>query len=98
VVEYAVITITSVSELFAFTARSTSAFCGVRFPDDIIAVAERWYLRLRLPYADVVILLAQRGVHVDPSTVFDWVQRFTPLYIPTFCANGRPGGLIERWS
>jgi hypothetical protein len=62
-----------------FTARSTSAFCGFRFPDDIIAVAVRWYLRLRLPYADVVILLAERGVHVDPSTVFDWVQRFAPL-------------------
>ncbi len=25
-------------------------------------------------------LLAERGVHVDPSSVFDWVQRFTPLY------------------
>ena len=24
--------------------------------------------------------LAERGVHVDPSTVYDWVQAFTPLY------------------
>jgi transposase-like protein len=50
-------------------------------PDDIIAVAVRWYLQLRLPYADVVVLLAERGVHVDRTTVFDWVQRFAPLYI-----------------
>ena len=62
------------------TARSISAFCGYRFPDDIIALAVRWYLRFRLPYADIVELLAERGVHVDASTVFDWVQRFTPLY------------------
>ncbi len=29
------------------TERSTSAFCGYRFPDDIIALAVRWYLRFR---------------------------------------------------
>jgi len=34
----------------------------------------------RLPYADVAEPLAERGVHVDPSTVFDWVQHVTPLY------------------
>jgi len=62
------------------TMRSTSAFCGYRCPDDIIALAVRWYVRFRLPYADVSELLAERGVHVDPSTVFDGVQHFTPLY------------------
>ncbi len=62
------------------TDRSTSAFCGYRFPDDVIALAVRWYLRFRLPYADLVELLAERGIHVDASTIFDWVQRFTPLY------------------
>src|SRR6202040_3544136 len=62
------------------TARSASAFCRYRFPDDVIALAVRWYLYYRLPYADVAELLAERGVHVDPSTVFDWVQQFTPLY------------------
>jgi len=62
------------------TVRSASAFCGYRFPDDLIALAVRWYLRFRLPYADIVELLAERGAQVDASTVFDWVQRFTPLY------------------
>ena len=61
------------------TDRSTSAFCGYRFPDDIIALAVRWSRRFRLPYADLVELLAARGVHVDASTVFDWVQHVTPL-------------------
>lgn len=35
------------------TIRSTSAFSGYRFPDEIIALAVRWYLRFRLSYADV---------------------------------------------
>jgi len=68
------------------TARSVSAFRSYRFPDDISALAVRWYLRFRLPYTDVVELLAERGVHVDASTIFDWVQRFTPLYE----GNGAP--------
>jgi transposase-like protein len=62
------------------TERSASAFAGYRFPDDIIALAVGWYLHYRLPYADVAELLAERGVYVDASTIFDWVQQFTPLY------------------
>jgi transposase, IS6 family len=62
------------------TERAVTAFTGYRFPDDIIALAVRWYLYYRLPYAGVAELLSERGVQVDPSTVFDWVQRFTPLY------------------
>ncbi len=60
--------------------RSVSAFRGYRFPDEIIALAVRWYLRFRLSYADVTELLAERGIHVDASTIFDWVQQFTSLY------------------
>ena len=37
-----------------FTARSTSAFSHHGFPDDVIALAVRWYVRYRLSYADVV--------------------------------------------
>ncbi len=57
------------------TERSWSAFSGYRFPDDIIALAVRWYLRFRLPYADLAELLAERGIHVDPSTI----RRLIPL-------------------
>ena len=47
---------------------------------EIIARAVRWYLRYRLSYADVAEGLADRGSCVDPSTIFEWVQCFTPLY------------------
>ena len=56
------------------TERSGSAFSGYRFPDEVIALAVRWYLRFRLSYADVVELLAERGIEVDASTVYDWVR------------------------
>src|SRR3712207_407443 len=64
-----------------FTDRSGSAFSGYRFPDEVIALAVRWYLRYRLSYADVVECLAERGITVDPSTVYDWVRAFTPRFI-----------------
>ena len=35
------------------TARTGSVLCGYRFPDDVIALAVRWYLRYRLSYAEV---------------------------------------------
>ncbi len=78
------------------TERSLSAFYGYRFPDDVIALAVRWYLRFRLPYADIVELLAERGVHVDASTVFDWVQHFTPLYQDAARPHRRRVG--SRWA
>ncbi len=63
-----------------FTALSATPFSGYRFPPEVIALAVRWYLRYRLSYADVVELLAERGVQVDPSSVYAWVQEFAPLY------------------
>ena len=42
-------------------------------------VAVRWYLRYGLSYRDVEELLAERGIEVDHVTVYQWVQRFTPL-------------------
>ena len=63
-----------------FTARSTSAFSQHAFPNGVIALAVRWYVRYRLSYADVVEWLAERGLIVDRSTIYRWVQRFLPLF------------------
>src|ERR1700716_1801783 len=62
-----------------FTRRSSSAFSGRAFPDDIIALAVRWYVRYRLSYAEVSEWSAERGILVDQSTIYRWVQRFLPL-------------------
>jgi transposase-like protein len=63
-----------------FTARSASAFSGRRFPDDVIALAVRWYARYRLSYADVAEWLAERGFLVDRTAIYRWAQRFLPLF------------------
>jgi transposase-like protein len=78
------------------TEHSASACAGYRFPPDIIALAVRWYLRYRLSYANLAELLAERGIHVDPSTLYDWVQHFTPLYQEAARACRRPP--VGKWS
>ena len=80
----------------SFTAFSGTPFAGYRFPPDVIALAVRYYLRYRLSYADVAEWLAERGVHVDRSTIYDWVQRFTPLY--QAAARPHRRGVGRRWS
>src|SRR5215210_7326517 len=75
-----------------FTARSASAFSNHRFPDDVIALAVRWYVRYRLSYADVVEWFAVRGLVVDRSTVYRWVQRFLPLFQDAARVHRHPVG------
>ncbi len=78
-----------------FTARSASAFSHHAFPDDVIALGVRWYVRYRLSYADVVEWFAERGLVVDRSTVYRWVQRFLPLFGEAARAYRRPVG--AKW-
>ena len=77
------------------TERSSSAFRGYHFPDAVIALAVRWYLRYRLSYADVAEWLAERGISVDPSTVYDWVRAVTPRFVDAAHAHRMPVG--GRW-
>jgi IS6 family transposase len=79
-----------------FTARSSSAFSRHAFPDDVIALAVRWYVRYRLSYADVAEWLAERGIEVERSTVYRWVQRFLPLFGEAARAHRTPVGAQWR--
>ncbi len=78
-----------------FTTRSGSAFSQRHFPDDLIALAIRWYVRYRLSYADVVEWLAERGAVVDRTTVYRWGRRFLPLFQEAARAHSRPVG--AKW-
>lgn len=57
---------------------SKQPFKRHRFPAEIILCAVRMYLRYPLSYQDVTDLMAERGLDVDRSTVFRWVQKFGP--------------------
>ncbi len=74
------------------TTRTTTAFRGNRFPAEVIALAVRWYLRSRRSYADVAAWLAERGISVDPSTIYAWVRPFTPRFIAAARAHRTPVG------
>jgi IS6 family transposase len=60
---------------------ASSAPAGYRFPQEVIAVAVRWYLRYGLSYRDVEELLPERGIEVDHVTVYRWVLTFTCEFI-----------------
>jgi transposase-like protein len=79
-----------------FTRRSISAFSRRAFPDNVIALAVRWYVRYRLSYAEVSEWLAERGVLVDQSTIYRWVQRFLPLFGQVARQYRQPVGLDWR--
>lgn len=55
-----------------------SPFKHHSFPCEIILCPVRWYLRYPLSYQDVVDLLEERGIMIDRSTVYRWVQKFAP--------------------
>jgi IS6 family transposase len=43
-------------------------FAGFRFPQEVISIAVRWYMRYGLSYRYVEELLSERGVTVDHAT------------------------------
>jgi len=53
-------------------------FKGRQYPGQVIVTAVRWYLRYPLAYEHVSELLAERGLPVDASCIWRWVQAFAP--------------------
>ena len=45
---------------------------------ELILCAVRWYLRCSLSFRDVEELLSERGLEVDHTTIWRWVQRYGP--------------------
>ena len=45
---------------------------------ELILCAVRWYLRYSLSFRDVEELLSERGLEVDHTTIWRWVQRDGP--------------------
>ncbi|MFL5702104.1 MAG: IS6 family transposase [Ktedonobacteraceae bacterium] len=48
------------------------------FEAEIILLCVRWYLRYALSYRDLEEMMLERGLHVDHTTIFRWVQRYAP--------------------
>jgi transposase-like protein len=57
---------------------ATNPFKGRQYPGEVILQAVRWYLRYPLAYKHVAELLAERGLEVDASCIWRWVQAYSP--------------------
>src|SRR5438270_4019276 len=53
-------------------------FKGCQHPGEVIILCVRWYLRYPLSYKHVAEWVAERGVEVDASCIWRWVQEYAP--------------------
>jgi putative transposase len=59
-------------------------FKGHRIEKDIILLCVRWYLAYPLSYRNLEEMMEERGVRVNHSNIYRWVQKFTPQVEATF--------------
>ena len=57
---------------------TANPFKGRQYPGEVILLCVRWYLRYPLAYEHVSEILAERGVEVDASCIWRWVQAYAP--------------------
>jgi transposase, IS6 family len=55
-----------------------SPFKWRHFEAEIILLCVRWYIRYPLSYRQLEEMLLERGLHVDHTTIYRWVQQFAP--------------------
>ena len=53
-------------------------FTWRHFQAEIILLCVRWYVRYALSYRDLEEMMLERGLHVDHTTIYRWVQRDAP--------------------
>jgi transposase, IS6 family len=50
------------------------------FEAEIILCCVRWYLRYSLSYRDMEEIMGERGLAVDHTTIYRWVQQYAPEF------------------
>jgi IS6 family transposase len=48
------------------------------FQAEIILLCVRWYVRYALSYRDLEEIMLERGLPIDHTTIYRWVQRYAP--------------------
>jgi putative transposase len=71
-------------------------FKGHRIEKDIILLCVRWYLAYPLSYRNLEEMMEERGVQVDYSNIYRWVQKFTPHLEAAFW-NGKKRPVGSSW-
>jgi transposase-like protein len=60
------------------TKGKKSPFQGRQFTAEIILWAVRWYLQFPISYRDLERMFSDRGIQVDHTTLFRWIQAYAP--------------------
>ena len=58
--------------------KSKSPFKWRHYQPEVILLCVRWYLSYPLSYRQVKEMVNERGIEVDHTTVFRWVQEYSP--------------------
>lgn len=66
------------------------------FRGEIILGCVRWYCKYGISYRDLEEIMMERGVEVDHTTLYRWVQQYAPEMEKRFRWCYRPG-LAESW-
>jgi transposase-like protein len=59
-------------------AGKKNLFKGRQFTTEIILWAVRWYLQFLISYRDLERIFSDRGIQVDHTTLFRWIQAYAP--------------------
>ena len=70
-------------------------FKGRHFEPSLILLCVRWYLSYPLSYRNVQEMMAERGLRVDATTVYRWVQAYAPEVNRRIRRHLRPTS--DRW-
>ena len=57
---------------------SDNPFKWRQFEPGLILLCVRWYLRYAVSYRDLEEMMRERGLCVDHTTIYRWVQRYAP--------------------
>src|SRR3954464_15269738 len=60
----------------AARVRPDQPFKGRQFAAEVILWAVRWYLMFPISYRDLELMLRDRGVSVDHTTIFRWIRAY----------------------
>jgi transposase-like protein len=60
------------------TEGKKNPFKGRQFTAEIILWAIRWYLQFPISYRDLERMFSDRGIQVDHTTLFRWIQAYAP--------------------
>jgi transposase-like protein len=56
----------------------TDLFKWRHYESEIILLCVRWYLRYALSYRDLEEMMNERGLSLDHTTIYRWVQAYAP--------------------